>query len=170
VTTERPFWSLVYTRNKWEESARGHLEQQGFEVFLPRIRKTVRHAGRRRERIEPMFPRYLFVHLDPGVEDWSPIRSTVGVTTLVRFGREPGIVPAEIVDGLRARADEHGIIGSDDPGDFEAGQNVRIVEGPFEGYQAIIQAKLARERVDILLALVGQYVTARVRAADLAAQ
>jgi transcriptional antiterminator RfaH len=168
--SERAAWCLVYTHQKQEEKARAHLEQQGFDVFLPRFRKTIRHAGRRQTRIEAMFPRYLFAHLDPQVEDWTPIRSTVGVTTLVRFGHKPGVVPPAIVEGLRAQADEHSVIGSQNARELEQGQNVRIVEGLFQGYEAIVQAKLARERLDILLNLVGQWVTARLRSADLAPQ
>ena len=167
---ERTAWCLVYTRSKQEEKAREHLEQQGFEVFLPRISKVIRHAGRRQTRIEPMFPRYLFTQLDPDVEDWTPIRSTVGVTNLVRFGRQPGIVPPAIVEGLRAQVDEQGVIGGRVASDFEVGQAVRVVDGPFEGYAAIVQAKLPRERVDILLSLVGQYVSARLQVADLVPQ
>lgn len=165
---ERTVWCLVYTRSKQEEKAREHLEQQGFEVFLPRISRVINHAGRRQTRIEPMFPRYLFTHLDPDAEDWTPIRSTVGVTSLVRFGQQPGIVPPAIVEGLRAQADEQGVIGGRGASEFEIGQTVRIVDGPFEGYSAIVQAKLPRERVEILLTLVGQYVTARLQATDLA--
>jgi len=164
---ERGAWSLVYTRHKQEDKARLHLEQQGFEVFLPRIRKTIRHAGRRQTRIEAMFPRYLFVHLDPEVEDWTPIRSTVGVTTLGRFGQQPGVVPPAGVGGLRAQADEQGVISADGPDAIEPGQPVRIVEGPFQGYRAIVQAKRSQERVDILLRVVGQYATARLATADL---
>ncbi len=65
-------WYLIHTKPARETTAADHLERQGFKTFLPRTRRQVRHAGRWRERIEAMFPRYLFVRLDTEEDDWAP--------------------------------------------------------------------------------------------------
>ena len=89
-------WYLVHAKPRQEDTALANLARQGFEAFLPRMRRQVRHAGRWRERVEALFPRYLFVSLDPETHDWAPIRSTVGVSSLVRFGDEPARVPPDL--------------------------------------------------------------------------
>jgi transcriptional antiterminator RfaH len=72
-----------------------------------RNRKRVR--GRYRSLVEPMFPRYLFIQLDDEGDDWGPIRSTIGVANMVRFGMMPARVPDGLVQLLRGREDEQGV-------------------------------------------------------------
>ena len=57
-----------------------------------------------------MFPRYLFVAVDPDVQAWRAIRSTIGVADLVSFGDRPATVPQEIIDEILARQDEQGLV------------------------------------------------------------
>ena len=61
---------------------------------------------------EPMFPRYLFIRLDTSGsgQSWSPIRSTLGVNQLVRFGGQPAKVDGQLIDLIRSR--EQGQSGS----------------------------------------------------------
>lgn len=155
-------WYLVQTKPAQERLAAGHLERQGFCTFLPLMTRQVRRGGRWHQRIEPLFPRYLFVQLAAAGEDWAPIRSTVGVTCLVRFGSTPAVVPEDVVTALRARADADGVVVFDSSREIHKGQRVRIMEGPLAGLEGVVTAKNSRERVDILLAVVGQGAVARM--------
>lgn len=158
-----PSWYLVYSKPQQEERARIHLDRQGYEPFVPLMRVQRRKSGRFVTRIEPMFPRYLFIRVDPD-EGWAPVRSTLGVTSLVRFGSQPTRVPDALVEQLRAGVDDQGIIGNLVPPDLEAGQRVRIVEGLLEGYEGIIEARDGQERVRILLDLVSRHAVATLSA------
>ena len=162
-------WYLIHTKPGRESTALANLDRQGYQAFLPLVRRTVRSRGRYRERTEPLFPRYLFLYLDATDENWHPIHSTIGVSRLVRFGTWPAMVPEAIVEELRQQADETGIVTTDGPKELERGQEVRVIDGPFAGCAGIVQNENARERVDILLSLVGQYVTARMSKDQLAA-
>lgn len=154
-------WYLVYAKPKKEELARVNLERQGYPTYLPMMRTPRRRMGRRIIRVEPMFPRYLFIHLDTESDNWAPIRSTLGVANLVRFGMYPSPVPDDLVTTLRAREDTAGV--QDVPlHTFEAGQKVRIEDGPFMGYEGIFLAQTGQERVMILLDIVGKAARAKV--------
>lgn len=155
-------WYLVHAKPRQEDTALANLARQGFEAFLPRMRRQVRHAGRWRERVEALFPRYLFVSLDPETHDWAPIRSTVGVSSLVRFGDEPARVPPDLVDYLRTRADAEYIVRVEPTAEFAPGQGVRVIEGPLAGIEGIVTANSARERVDVLLRVVAEAATVRI--------
>lgn len=147
-------WYLVYSKPRAETQARLNLTRQGFTTYLPLVRQTRRQRGRRVVRVEPLFPRYLFVQLDPQVDNWSPIRSTLGVSNLVRFGGEAVPVPDDLVEVLLARGDEQGIHLLP-PLEFTQGERVRVKEGPLMGYEGIFIARSARERVLLLLDIVG---------------
>ncbi len=98
-------WLLAYTKSRSEPVAQHHLERQGYQVLCPMIR--VQKLRRRKWTWveEPLFPRYLFV----GATDeqcWAPVRSTVGVASLVRFGGQVAVVPSKLIEGLLFAAEE----------------------------------------------------------------
>ncbi len=153
-------WYLVYSKPNQEWVACDNLLRQGYETYLPTIRNRKRRAGRYVNVIEPMFPRYLFIHLDTQTDNWSPIRSTIGVSTLVRFGQQPARVPDELIDVLKSREDA--LLQERAGTEFKAGETVRIVEGVMSGYEGIFLAKTGKERVIVLLEIAGKYARVQV--------
>ncbi len=146
-------WYAVQCKPKQDERAETELLNQGFEVFRPRLRYRRRIRQRYRVVVESMFPRYLFVHLDDHEEDWSPIRSTRGVTGLVRMGGIAPAVPAAVIEALRARADAENCIDLQPADAFAANDRVLITEGPLAGFEALFSARNSQERVVVLLNL-----------------
>jgi transcriptional antiterminator RfaH len=153
-------WYLVYAKPQREAVAREQLAQQGYTVFLPMVKQKRRIRGKRATRLEPFFPRYLFISLNKTDDNWSPIRSTVGVINLVRFGGLPAQVPDSVVDFLLAREQESLIVHP--TCDFSKGDTVRVVSGPFEGVEALFSSSASDERAMILLRLANQHTLAQV--------
>ena len=60
-------------------------------------------ASRKLDRQESLFPGYLFIRLNPRTDDWQPIRSTRGVSQIVRFNDQPLPVADDIIEALRER-------------------------------------------------------------------
>jgi len=144
--------------------ARTNLARQGYEIYLPLIRQPRKRRGRRVTVIAPMFPRYLFIRLDSHTDNWGPIRSTLGVVSIVRFGQTPAAVPDELIAFLRRREDEQGVqvLPVDE---YRKGSRVRITEGTMMGYEAIFLAKSGRDRVVVLLEIMGKRTRATVNLA-----
>ncbi len=159
-------WYLVYSKPRQEIVARMQLERQGYQTYLPMLRTPRRRLGKRTIKIEPMFPRYLFIRLNKNTDNWAPIRSTVGVSNLVRFGMEPAPVPDDLIAVIRDRDDHSGV--QDVPlHEFRPGQMIRIEEGPFTGYEGIFVATTSRERVMVLLDIVGTSARTQIEIAKL---
>jgi transcriptional antiterminator RfaH len=159
-------WYLVYTKPRQEEIAFTNLARQGYGVYLPRVRQNRKRGGRRMPVVEPLFPRYLFIHLDVHTDNWGPIRSTVGVASLVRFGHEPAQVPETLVRFLRDRESQGGLHDWARH-DLKEGERVRVSEGVFQGCEGILLARSSRERVLVLLDILGRQVRAQVVADQL---
>ena len=87
-------WYAVHTHSRSEEKALAHLARQGFSAYLPRFLKRRSHARRHDWVPAPLFPRYLFVRLDPGPERWMAVGPTVGPCDPVGAGDRPAPVPA----------------------------------------------------------------------------
>jgi len=149
-------WYLIYTKPNKEQIARENLERQGYEIYLPMARIRRRRLGKGANRIEPLFPRYLFIRLDTKTDNWSPIRSTLGVSNLVKFGMYPSSVPQALIELLSDRCDEEGIQDIS-PGEFKSGESIRVMEGPMMGLEGVFLAKTSSDRVLVLLDIVGKH-------------
>jgi len=146
-------WRAVFCKPGQERRAEAQLENQDFEVFLPRVRTRTFSQGRSRLRVQPMFPRYLFVNLCAGAEDWSTIRSTRGAIGLVRFGDRVPAVPGDFIDYLKARHGEFGAIDLSKAMELKADDTVEITDGAMAGMRAVFQTRSGKERVVVLLKL-----------------
>ncbi len=159
-------WYLVYTKPQKETLAREHLERQQFRVYLPMNDVIKRIRGVRKKRTEPFFSRYLFVHLCSENDNWSPIRSTIGVVGLVRFGGVAATIPGEIVELLQQR--ERQIETKDVmQQNFSEGERVRIMDGALAGYEAIFKASRSTDRALLLLDIANRYTNLVVKTEQL---
>ena len=93
-------WYAVHSQPFAENRAAGQLSDQGFRIYMPRRRRTVRHARKLRTVEAPLFPRYLFVALDLNRDQWRKVNSTFGVSRLVMRGEQPQPVPLGVVEAL----------------------------------------------------------------------
>ena len=143
-------WYLIHSKPREEKLAQEHLERQGYEVYLPLILGRTKQRGRTVRSILAMFPRYLFIHLSDKSDDWGPIRSTIGVSNLVRFGMQPAVIPDCLIQDLRQREDAEGLQAVPIK-KLKMDDKVRIAEGLFEGYEGIYASKTSKDRVIVLL-------------------
>lgn len=148
-------WYVASTKSGRELQARGNLLRQGYEVFLPVQRRTVRHARRQTEKLVAYFPGYLFICLDLQRERWRPIESTAGVLRMIKARAAPLPAPVGLVEHLQSRADAEGVL-AELGGNLQPGQTVRITGGPFLEQLAVVDRMSGEHRVRVLLSLMGQ--------------
>ena len=151
-------WYVVQTQPHAESKAVAHLARQGFAAYLPRYLKRRRHARKVETVAAPLFPRYLFVTVDMETQRWRSIHSTTGVSRLVCNGEEPTPVPPAVVAALQGREDAGGFVQLERRPQFAPGEHVRIVDGVFADSLGLFECMADRERVAILLDLLGRKV------------
>ncbi len=126
------------------------------------IFRAISSAAGTRARVEtvaaPLFPRYVFVAVDLAAQRWRSIYSTVGVARLVCNGDDPAAVPDAVVAALRSREDASGFIGLDSRPAFRPGDKVRVLDGAFSSCLGLFDGMAERERIAILLDLLGRKV------------
>jgi transcriptional antiterminator RfaH len=158
-------WFLVHCKPRSEKLALANLERQGYTHYFPEILTCVRTVRGWQERISPLFPRYLFVRVFTGHQALAPVRSTLGVTDVVRFGGRYARVPRRVIAALQARADAltglHRVV---EGSPLVRGVPVRIVSGMFDGLEGIFVRSSGTERVVVLLDLLG--ASSQVRLPD----
>jgi transcriptional antiterminator RfaH len=95
-------WYLAYTKPRNEQSASAQLARQGYATYLPLYKTLVRTGEGMAVRHGPMFPRYVFFRPGSAGQSIAPVRSTLGVSHVVRFGAAPATVDDALVAALRA--------------------------------------------------------------------
>ena len=150
-------WYLLYAKPRQELRAQQQLANQGYHTFVPQITLQKLRANRWCEVTEPLFPRYLFLHVSTGQElDMRAIRATRGVSDFVRFGQSLATVPQQLV----AQLTQQQMVLKQQPAkpQLKGGDTVSILTGPFAGLEAVFQTADGDKRSIILISLLGQWV------------
>jgi transcription antitermination factor NusG len=144
------FWACARTEPRREAVAARFLGLAGYRVYVPRIREQRLKGGRRIVTVAPLFPSYCFIAIETG---WHRARWSIGVAALIMNGTGPALVRDEIIDAIRER-EIRGAIELPKP-PLIPGVRVRIVAGQLSGIEGLYAGMKSRERVEVLLALLG---------------
>ncbi len=156
-------WYAVYTVPQHEKSALKQLEIREIESFLPTY-ETVR-AWKNRQRMKlilPLFPTYLFVHINS--RERTKVLQSPGVLQIVGNGRGCTALQDSEVEFLRSDFCRPRI---EPYRDLVIGEKVRIKSGVMQGLQGTLVRKSNSMRFVLTLELISQHAAIHVSAEDL---
>lgn len=140
-------WHVLHSKPRSEKFLCEQLLARELKAYCPQIR--VQPANPRARKIKPYFPGYVFVRVAFEQIKLSTLQWMPGAIGLVSFGGEPACVPDALIHAIRQRTDEINNLGLDH---WKQGDTVMIEGGPFDGYEAIFEARLpGSERVRVFL-------------------
>lgn len=149
-------WYALSVKPHKERAVHQLLTARDVEVFFPTIK--VKPKNPRAAKVRPYFPGYMFVSADLDDLGTNAFSWTPGTYGLVSYGGEPAVVPPPLIKELKQRLAELEAKGGLTQRAFKRGDRVRIVKGPFEGYEGIFDAHLpGHERVQVLLAFLSTH-------------
>ena len=154
-------WVCVKTNRYKEKWVTQQLSEWCDEVYLPLLRQYRKVRRQFKWVIEPLFPCYLFARFDRE-QAVARVRSTLGVATLLSTSEDgPVVVDEAIINALRERS-VNGYI-EVRPVPLRPGDELEIIEGPFQGLTALFEKNLkAGERIVVLLDLLSSRVRVEV--------
>ena len=149
-TTELSWW-VVQTKPQGEALAIEHLHEQNFTTYCPMYQKETLRGRRAKVTTTPLFARYVFVLEDQAAQQTvHTIRSTRGVSQLIKVGEQPTLVKASIITEIKALETEHL---NQTKHYFKANDEVLITSGLYQGLEAIYQMDDGQERAVVMLNL-----------------
>lgn len=148
-------WYLAYTKPRNEHIAGTQLTRQGYAVYVPQYKALKRTPQGMVAHHSPLFPRYVFFRPGHPAQSIAPVRSTVGVSHIVRFGITPATVSDELVSALRVFEQQREAASLVDLSVLRAGHRVAVCSGPLIGLEGLVSAK-AGTRVTVLLEVLGR--------------
>jgi len=140
-------WAVAITQPQCENKAVFHATRQGFECYLPKY-KT-------RTRIEPLFPRYVFVAIDGA---WRALLTTIGVSGVIMNAERPSTLTDDQIGLIKSRCDAQDVYIPPPKVCFYKGQHVRVHCGPLTGARGIVQYMRGKERVSVLITMLNARV------------
>ncbi len=147
-------WYLASSKPRQEFRAIEQLANQGIDAFCPTIKIEKITRGKKQIATEALFSGYLFIKLTQDDPLWHKVRSTIGVRDWVRFAGNIAQIPTRLVEGLietQSKPENEIIISQ-----FNQGQSVRILTGPFSGLKGIFDKQDGELRSMILIEFLGQ--------------
>lgn len=163
VTTGQKYWYAIHTYAGYEENVARNLtqrieslgmEDQIFQVLVPKEKKMKIRSGRREIMEEKIYPGYVLVEMIVNDASWYVVRNTPNVTGFIGAGTVPTPLDSAEVNQLFERMEveepKFKIV-------FEIGDVVRITDGPFKNMDAKVQEiDQERGRVKVLINMFGR--------------
>jgi transcription termination/antitermination protein NusG len=163
-------WYVIHSYSGYENKVKQNLEQRiesmdmqnkiyppegvSDAVIVPTEEEVEIREGKRRTHSKRVFPGYILVHMVLDEESWYVVRNTPGVTGFVGSGTRPMPLSQEEVDKIltRMKADQPRI-----RVDFRVGETVRIIEGPFADFMAMVdEIYPERGKIRVLVSFFGR--------------
>lgn len=177
-------WYVIHSYAGYENKVKANLETRVqnldvgdyiFQVEVPTEEVTEIKNGQRKQVNRKVLPGYILVRMDLTDESWSAVRNTPGVTGFVGATSKPSALtlddvvkfllpqgaakkPAKSTAGGAAAAAETG--GLERPTilvDFEVGESVTVMDGPFATLPASIsEVNAEQQKLKVLVSIFGR--------------
>lgn len=98
-------WHLLYTKRNQETPVNLLLQQRGWETYLPGM--VIERGYGRGTRLDPLFPRYIFVQVDLHSKQAQGLPYVTGMSKIVEFDGTPAVVSDDVLEAIRSRCTEY---------------------------------------------------------------
>jgi transcription termination/antitermination protein NusG len=160
-----PLWYVLHTKSRAEKVVNEVLIKKSIEVFLPTIHVRSKRKDRKVMLDLPLFPGYVFVKTDLHAQEHLSILKTPGAVKLIGNKEGPVSVETPIIESLQIMVGtgESILTGTQ----FEKGEKVMVIRGPFSGVTGIFSKYRGEGRVIVFIDLLGQSASVEVDEEDI---
>ena len=146
-------WCIIQIKPNSYDRAILNLERQGFEAFLPQIKKTVRQNNKFVDMKHYVFPGYMFVSFNQDLKEWGKINSTYGVSRVLTFNNKPALIKHDLILALKDRyeIDKNLTIKEE----LQAGDSIKLNSGPFADLLLRVDSAEGKNRIWVLMEYLG---------------
>ena len=141
-----PRWYVVHTYSGYENKVKTDLEKTiknreledyFFDIIVPMEEQIEIKDGKKKTNLKKVFPGYVLIKMIVTEQSWYIVRNTRGVTGFVGSGTDP--IPLTINV------------------DYEVGEQVQVMNGPFENFVGTVQEiNKEKHKVKVLVSMFGR--------------
>jgi transcriptional antiterminator NusG len=164
-------WYVVHSYAGYENRVRTNLESRTqslnmedfiFQIEVPTHEVIEVKSGKRQQVQEKVLPGYILVRMDLTDESWAAVRNTPGVTGFVGLSSRPSPLSLDEVANLLAPVPEEKAAKKAETMraaavDFEVGQSVTVMDGPFASLPATVnEINADTQKLKVLVSIFGR--------------
>ncbi|MDP9863077.1 MULTISPECIES: transcription termination/antitermination protein NusG [Streptosporangium] len=164
-------WYVIHSYAGYENRVKSNIETRTqslnmedyiFQVEVPTHHVTEVKSGKRQLVKERVLPGYVLVRMDLTDESWSAVRNTPGVTGFVGLSNKPSPLSLDEVAKLLApepseEAKKSTTKATAATVDFEVGESVTVMDGPFATLPATVSEISAEsQKLKVLVSIFGR--------------
>jgi transcription termination/antitermination protein NusG len=164
-------WYVVHSYAGYENRVRTNLETRTqslnmedyiFQIEVPTHEVIEVKGGKRQQVQEKVLPGYILVRMDLTDESWAAVRNTPGVTGFVGLSSKPSPLSLQEVASLLAPVPEEKAAKKAETMraaavDFEVGQSVTVMDGPFATLPATVnEINPDTQKLKVLVSIFGR--------------
>ena len=159
-------WYVIHTYSGYENRAKQNLEERiknlgkgelFSEILVPTemVVELVK-GGKRKTSQRKIFPGYLFVKMELNEETWHIVKETPKITGFAGDGTKPVPITEDEVEGILSQMKE-GVSKVKSKVSFNAGDSVRVIDGPFVNFIGTIEeVKPDKRKIKVLVSIFGR--------------
>ncbi len=158
-------WYVVHTYSGFEQKAKKSLEEraklEGLEAhfgqtLVPTEDVVEMVGGSKRKSKRKFFPGYMLVQMELNDRTWHLVKNTPKVTGFVGNQQHPTPIKEHEVVRLTQQL-ETGALTTRTTIEYEAGEKVRVIDGPFSSFNAVIEeVKADKQKLRVLVSIFGR--------------
>ena len=160
-------WYVVHSYAGYENRVKTNLETRTtslnmedyiFQVEVPQREETVIKNGQRKQVKQNLLPGYVLVRMELTDESWGAVRNTPGVTGFVGHTHRPSPLSLdEVMQFLAPEQEKKEKVVETKAADFELGESVTVMDGPFATLPASISEIHAdSQKLKVLVSIFGR--------------
>lgn len=158
-------WYIVHTYSGFEHKVKANLEgrikilgQEKYfgQILVPTEQVIELKRGQKRTSSRKFYPGYIMVQMVLNQDTWHTVRDTAKVTGFVGGDTKPSPVPDNEAERIIQQMEE-GISKPKPKYTFEEGDEVRVIDGPFNNFQGVVQeVNPEKEKLRVLISIFGR--------------
>ena len=158
-------WYVVHTFSGFEHKAKAALEdriktlgkQDLFgEILVPAEKVVELVKGKKKTSSRKFFPGYILAQIELNEETWHIVKETPKVTGFVGGGTNPPTVSDAEIKEITKQMEE-GAIKPRPRVIFSAGENIKVIDGPFSDFNGVVdEVRPEKGKLRVLISIFGR--------------
>ena len=158
-------WYIVHTYSGFEQRVKKNLEetikilgQDAYfgQILVPTEQVIELKKGQKKTSSRKFYPGYILVQMSLNDETWHTVRNTAKVTGFVGGEVKPSPISQEEAEAI-IRQMEEGVSRPRPKHRFEEGDEVRVIDGPFNNFQGVVEeVKPDKEKLRVRITIFGR--------------
>lgn len=153
-------WFAIYTKARAEKKVFERLSLRGFNAYLPLVTSVREWSDRKKKIVSPLISSYVFVNINK--DELFETLKIQGTSGILRYLGKPAIIRDHEIENLKILLNDIDQVSTLENVEFEKGEEVEVVKGPFTGLIAQSVSIQGKHRIVVEIEAMGSRMAVNI--------